>query len=297
VLDYFKLHFVIVLWGLTAVLGNLVDLSATQLVFYRSGLAAIVLAAVLRLRLKVSPRDAVMLFGNGMILGGHWILFFLAVKISSVSVCMIGMATVSFWTALLEPMLNARVAFKPINLMLGLIAACGVGLIYGSQPQFHAGIVVAVVSAWLACLFSIFNGRLFHRAPANVVVTYQMAGSALLCAIGLVISKARGWNLASEPWVPPEAQWIWITILVLVCTIYAYRVYVALLQRLSVFTINFANNLEPVYGIALGALLFQDHQDLTVSFYVGAAVIILSVMAQPWLSRQPIGRINPKPQF
>ncbi|EMI56869.1 EamA family transporter [Rhodopirellula sallentina] len=284
VLDYVKLHFVILLWGLTAVLGNLVDLSSTQLVFIRSLLASLLLAALLRKHLAIRPRVAILLIGNGMLLGAHWILFFVAVKIASVSVCMIGMATVSFWTAILEPMLVRRVRFNVVNLVLGVVAAVGVVVIYQSHAHFQSGVVVAIVAAVLACLFSIFNGQLFGCAPPIVIVTYQMAGSTVFCAAALSVSAVFGWNLSTGSWSLSTLQWIWILILVAACTIYGYHVYIQLLERLSVFTINFANNLEPVYGIALGSLVFHDHRDLNTSFYVGAVVIALSVLVQPWLS-------------
>ncbi|EMI46793.1 permease [Rhodopirellula sp. SWK7] len=291
VIDYIKLHFVILLWGFTAVLGNLIDLTPTQLVFVRSLLSALILVAVLRSRLKIDTKVAAMLLGNGFLLGLHWILFFVAVKIASVSVCMIGMATVSFWTAVLEPMMVSRVRFNALNLLLGVVAAGGVGIIYYSQAHFQTGVIVAVVAAVLACLFSIFNGQLFHRAPPIVIVTYQMAGSAMFCAAALLCFGSSELGPALTPWIPPVSQWGWMMILVLACTIYAYHVYVRLLERLSVFTINFANNLEPVYGIALGSLLFHDHRDVSFSFYLGAAIILASVLIQPWLSE---ARISPQ---
>jgi drug/metabolite transporter (DMT)-like permease len=255
-------------------------------VFYRSALASLILATLLRRTLLIDSKSALLLIANGMLLGGHWILFFWAVKISSVSVCMIGMATISLWTAILEPILIPKVRFKTINLILGVISACGVILIFGSQAQFQSGIILAIASGILSTLFSIFNGQLFDRAPNKVIVTYEMAGSAFFCAIALAISQWIDLGLASDRWLPQPMEWIWLLILVLACTIYAYRIYVQLLNKLSVFTINFSNNLEPVYGIVFGALLFQDHQQLTVGFYIGATIIFVAILAQPWLSRE-----------
>jgi drug/metabolite transporter (DMT)-like permease len=286
VVNYLKLHFVILLWGLTAVLGNLIELSAVQIVLYRSVLATLFLTALLRKQLVLDCKSAILLLTNGMLLGCHWITFFWAVKISSVSVCMIGLATISFWTAIFEPMIFPKVRFKVVNLILGVISACGVLLIFGSEARFQPGIILATVSAILSALFSIFNGQLFDRASNSVVVTYEMAGSGIFCAIALAISQWFDIGLAGDRWLPQTIEWFWLLILVLACTIYAYRVYIQLLTKLSVFTINFSNNLEPVYGIVLGAWLFKDHQSLTAGFYTGAAITLLAVLAQPWLSRE-----------
>ena len=69
-------------------------------------------------------------------------------------------------------------------------------------------------------------------------------------------------------------------------TVIAFSQYVELLKRLSVFTINFANNLEPVYGILLAALILHEHENLNSEFYVGAAIIFISVCAYPIVRRR-----------
>ena len=143
--DYLKLHLVILLWGFTAVLGNLIDLSATQVVLYRSTLAAAILFAVLPRRAIIPRRLAVALVINGMILGFHWVMFFLAVKIANVSICMIGMATISFWTALLEPILVRKVRFQWVNLLLGCVVVVAVYWIFRTETQFHYGLLVALI--------------------------------------------------------------------------------------------------------------------------------------------------------
>ncbi|MCO8125183.1 DMT family transporter [Stieleria sp. TO1_6] len=284
--DYLKLHLVILLWGFTAVLGNLIDISPTQLVLIRSLLATLLLVALLRRRAMIPGRLAVALIANGMLLGLHWVLFFLAVKIASVSICMIGVATVSFWTALLEPMLNRKVRLQRVNVVLGLVVIAAVYLIYRSETEFHLGLIVAVLAAVLACLFSIFNGRLAGSTGETVIVMYEMAGAAILCVVGLAIAPLLGIELASDRMLPTPVEWIYLAILVLVCTIFAYWVYVELLRRMSVFTINFANNMEPIYGITFGAIFFGDLQHVGTAFYAGAVLIFAAVLVQPWLAKR-----------
>jgi len=283
-LDFLKLHLVVWLWGFTAVLGNLIDLSATQVVFYRSTLATLILCAVLRERCRIAPKVVCQLVASGMLLGLHWVLFFTAVKMANVSICMVGMATVSFWTALLEPLLTRRRSFRWINFALGMVVIVAVYWIFQTEAEFQSGLFVALAGALVACVFSIVNGMLSSRTDNRVIVMYEMAGAALFCAAALVFPPWWGVSLASPRWVPDIWEWIWMAILVLVCTIYAYEMYVDLLRRLSVFTINFANNLEPVYGIVLGAIFFGDHQHFGPQFYIGAALVAVSVLVQPRLS-------------
>ncbi|KAA5547228.1 DMT family transporter [Roseiconus nitratireducens] len=284
--DFLKLHIVVLLWGLTAVLGNLIHLSATQVALYRSGLSALILFVVLRRQAALPMPLMAGLLGNGMLLGFHWVLFFLAVKVANVSICMVGMATVSFWTALLEPVLVPRCVFQRINLVLGLVVMAAVYVIFRSETQFHSGLLVALGSALLASLFSIINGRFSGRIAERTIVMYEMAGAGLFCSLAIIGSDLAGSPLTSPRWLPTAAEWVSIAILVIACTIYTYLVYVELLRRLSVFTINFANNLEPVYGITLGAIFFGDQQHVGWGFTVGTAIILLAVIAQPYLTNE-----------
>ncbi|MEO1524895.1 MAG: EamA family transporter [Planctomycetota bacterium] len=284
--DYLKLHLVIFLWGLTAAIGYMIDVSATQLVLIRSFLAASILCLMLGSRSRISPRLALALVANGALLGLHWVLFFLAVKIASVSICMIGMATVSFWTALLEPLMIRERRFQLNQFALGAVVIGGVYLIYQTESQFHTGIFVALMASIAATVFSIFNGRLSGRTEDDVIVMYEMAGSALFCGSAVLIAPVFGMDLASDRWLLTTMEWFWMAFLVVACTIFAYQLYVSLLKRLSVYSINFANNLEPIYGILLGSILFGDHRHVGWGFYVGTALIVVVVLLQPQLARE-----------
>nr|WP_286177893.1 EamA family transporter [Rhodopirellula sp. JC639] len=266
-------------------MGKLIELSATQVVLYRSAAAAVILFALLPGRAAVSKPLAVALVANGMLVGAHWILFFLAVKVANVSICMIGMATTSFWTALLEPILIRKVRFQWGNLLLGCVVIAAVVWIYRTETRFHYGLLVALVGAIVATLFSIINGWFAGRVHPQSVVMYEMAGAALFCGAALVAASTFGFPLDSDRYLPESLEWLWLAILVLAGTVLAYQIYVRLLDRLSVFTINFANNLEPVYGISLGALIFGDHELLGSDFYVGTLVILAAVIVQPWLMK------------
>lgn len=283
--DYLKLHVVVLLWGGTASLGNLIDLSAIQVALYRSLLAALILFLAYPRDTRLSGRQIAAVVGNGMLLGLHWMLFFLAVKVANVSICMIGMATVAFWTSLLEPALVRSCRFQWVNLFLGLLVIFAVFLIYRTETEFHYGLSVALTASLVATVFSIINGRFAGKIAERSVVMYEMAGAAVFCGVATAIGSAVGMPLASPRWMLQPMEWVWLGLLVIGGTVIAYLMYVELLRRLSVFTINFANNLEPVYGIAMGALFFQDHRDLGGGFFAGTMLILAAVIAQPWLAR------------
>lgn len=287
--DYLKLHGIVLLWGGTAILGKLIQLPALEIVFLRSSMAAIVLAPLLRNQLFVKRRDSLWFLANGGLIGAHWVTFFAAAKIANVSTCMVGMATISLWTAILEPLLIRTRKIRWDELLMGSMIVAAVywifrGDSFQNTPSLAMGLSLAIFSAILAALFSIFNGMLVNRADHRVIVTYEMAGASLICAATMVVFVVAGLADAASYQFPVAIDWLWISILAIVCTVYAYSAYVELLKRLSVFTINFANNLEPLYGIFLGAIIFQDYEQVGSTFYSGTAFIGLIVAIEPWIS-------------
>ncbi len=286
--DYAKLHFIILLWGITAILGKMIDLPSIELVLLRTGLTAIGLAFLLRIKgisLTLELSSALKFIGIGFLIGVHWILFFLSAKISHVSVCLVALATTAFWTALLEPLMTRGRSIRGYELLLGLIMIGAIAWIFQGGFQHITGFLVGIGSALAGTVFSILNGRYAPRHHHWVITFYEMSGAALFCLLCLPLSATYFTNGGGLDLVPSPMEWVWLLILVFACTIYAYSEYVELLNRLSVFTINLAYNLEPVYGILLAAILFAEHKDLGSRFYLGAVIILAMVIAHPLLER------------
>ena len=284
--DYIKLHFVVILWGFTAILGRLINLESPVIVTYRvasAGLMLAILIVILKIPRKVDIRARIKLTANGLLLGLHWTLFFLAVEIANVSVCMIGMATSTLWTAFLEPMLIRERRFHAYNVAIGIVMIGAIAIIAGGDFMYMQGLMVAVASAGVATTFSIFNSRFSKQHHHYVIALHQMAGATLFCTAAIaIIALKRG-----DPpnLIPTLAAAGWLLLLASFCTVYAYAQYIELLKRLSVFTIHLAYNLEPVYGIILAAVFFSEHQQLGPMFYLGSAIILLTVVVHPFISR------------
>ena len=278
--DHLKLQIIVILWGFTAVLGQLIDLSALGIVTNRTAIAAGCLLIWLRSRSKTSARQALVFIITGFVIGAHWITFFLAVKVANVSICMVGVATLSLWTALLEPLLIKERHLRPIDLIFGAIIVGGVAIIYRSELEYSHGFLIAILSAFLAATFSIFNSFHITKAHHLVITLYEMAGACLFALTFLLISEGK------VPLPPRSLDWLWLIVLAVFCTVIAFSQYIELLKRLSVFTVNFANNLEPVYGILLAAFILQEHKNLNPGFYLGATIIVVTIAAYPIVRRR-----------
>lgn len=298
--DYLRLHFIVLLWGFTAILGKLISVPPVELVFWRTLLASTGLAALLVLRKqpwRIPAGEAVRLLAVGALVAAHWITFFLAARLSSVSVCLAGMATLALWTSFLEPLLLwRRIRFYEVGLsMLTMI-----GLYLVSQAEFDqlTGLLVAILSAGLSALFSVLNSQLVQRHPPLRLTLYEMAGACLSIALFFPLysryfTNGNGLHLALQGF-----DWVWLAVLAGVCTVYAFSTSVELMKRLSAFVINLTINLEPVYGILLAALMYGlrvpgfGQEQMSTGFYLGTAVILFSVLIHPVIDQWNQRRIR-----
>lgn len=290
--DYFQLHFIVLIWGFTAILGKLlVPLDSSAVVLFRTLLAVLGIGIVLLVRrqsIQVSSTDRWRLLATGGLIGLHWVLFFLAARLSNVSVCLAGMATSSLWASVLEPLLLRR-RVRLIEVALGAVVMAGLYLIFRFEFDKVIGLTVAVSSAMLSSLFTIINSRFTHKYDALVISFYEMAGALLSAlALWLAVQQFDGSVSGNVTQYTPHTsmQWLWLLVLSLVCTVYAYTVGVSLLRKFSPYLAILTVNLEPVYGILLAVLIFGDTEHMTSGFYIGTLVILVAVLAYPFLNRQ-----------
>jgi len=285
---YLQLHLLVLILAVTAILGRLIALPAPALVLWRTGIAALMLVLWQKIRKQppltiTTPRarfDTFKALGTGMILGAHWITFFGSIQLSSISVCLAGMATTSFFTALTEPLINRR-RLGWSEPLLGAMVIPGLLLIIGFNVHQWQGLVFALVSAFLAALFPVVNRRLVLRGISPATLTFhEMLGACATCA--LVIPFL---GKAPAVFLPSATDVFWLLILAGLCTAFAFAFHIRLLRHFTAFTANMAINFEPVYGILLAALIFHEHQDLHPSFYLGLLTIIAANMIHAVLVR------------
>lgn len=289
--DFFRLHFIVILFGFTGILGKLITLPAVEMVFYRTLLAALGMALFLlftRRSARVSTPDLIALLLTGVIVGLHWLTFFLSGRIANVSVSLVGFATASFWTALLEPVIN-RTRLNLFELLLGLFVLGGLAIIFGSDFQYSAGLWIGILSGLSCAIFALINARLVARVEPFTITFYEMISAMISVAVFFPFyrefwAEGKQLRLAATP-----MDWVWILILAWLCTVYAYSAAVELFKRISVFLFQLTLNLEPVYGILMALVVFGENERMSLSFYAGAFVIFCAVVAYPFVK----GKLQP----
>jgi drug/metabolite transporter (DMT)-like permease len=272
------LHLTVVVWGFTGILGTLISIAATPLVWYRVLIAFLSLLAYFKfakISLKIDWISFLKLFFTGAIVGAHWILFFQSIKVSTVSVTLVCLSSLTLFTAVLEPVLN-RQKISKLEIFTGLTIISGVYLIFEFESRFTLGIILGLISALCASIFSIINSKQIKNHPATVISFYELAGAWIW--ISLFLWTTNGFNKAL---FLGTADIIYLIILGTICTSLAYVAGVSVMKFLSAFRVALITNLEPVYGILLAFVFFGKKEQMTVGFYAGAFVILSAVFLYP----------------
>lgn len=286
--DYLKLHFIVFLWGFSAILGKLVSIPAVEMIFYRALLAAAGMGLVIlatKGSFAVTGTQLTRLLLIGFIVAIHWVAFFGSARVSNVSVSLVGFATNSLWAALLEPWFN-RSRIKKFELLLGLSVIVGLYIIFSFNFQYAAGLSLGILAGFTSALFSVFNAKMVKNVSAFAITFYEMIGVSLAIAVFLPIYKVTWAEGNQLHLVPTMMDWVYIALLAGVCSVYAYAVAVELMKKVSVFLIQLTLNLEPLYGIVMAVIIFGQAEKMSVKFYAGTVIILAAVASYPLLKKR-----------
>ena len=275
--NYLHLHFIVFIWGFTAVLGKLITVDALPLVWYRMFMASgliFVYIAYKKFSLRVPTKTLLILIIAGIVITLHWITFFKAIKVSNVSVALATMSTGAFFTALLEPIWYGR-KIVWYEIFFGIIVMFGLYLIFNVESTYIEGIVLALISALLSATFSLINGKLIQKEKPSVISIYEMASGVIFLSIYLFFSG----SFTTEFFQLSSNDWMYIFILASICTAYAFIASVKVMKYITPYTVMLTINLEPIYGIFLAFIILGESEKMDPMFYIGALVILSTVIA------------------
>jgi len=282
-LDYFKIHFIVIIYAFTAILGNATRANALTIVFVRCVITAISLSLIIRFTKKSFRVSSAVLWVwvlNGVFIALHWLLFFGAAKVSTVAMCLAGLSTQTFWTSLLEPIAK-KVRISMIEVFLGLLVIAALVIIFSVQQTQWLGLLMGIGSGFFGALFSVVNGQFTHTHDPKLITLYEMIAAGFMTGIVWGFGAFDGLT----EYFPVGLDWLWIGILALICTVYAYTETINLYKVFSVFSINLVITLEPVYGIILAIYIFGSKEIMHPGFYLGTVLLVLTVMAHPFLKK------------
>jgi drug/metabolite transporter (DMT)-like permease len=281
---WLQIHFCVVLWGFTAILGKAISLSAVPLVTWRMVLVTAALLLVPQFwqgLTKLPPRLIAANAGIGVLVAAHWVTFYGAIKLSNASVAASCMALAPVFMAFVEPLLVGS-RFEVRDVFFGIAVVPGVLLVVGgTQTEMRIGIAVGVLSAFLLSVFGALNKRFIPFGQPLSVTGLEMASGAICLITASVILGRTSMVLA----FPTHRDLLLLLALAIGCTLVPFALSLVAQRHLSAFAAALAVNMEPVYSIFLAIPFFHEQQQLQGRFYIGVAIILLVVCSHPLLVR------------
>jgi drug/metabolite transporter (DMT)-like permease len=299
---YLQIHFAVVLFGLTAILGKLIVMPEGPLVWHRlwiSVVGLIVMPGVIIGIVKMGWKMVLRYAGIGGIVAIHWLTFYGSIKLgNSVSITLACFATTTLFTAILEPIIT-KSKFRWEELILGIFAVVGIYMVASVGKLYAWAIIVGLISAFLAALFSSLNKRYISDENILSVSTVELAAGWVV--IGLLLPLYPNFSISDlfdfgglgassdasgQLFFGYKIHSFWyLIVLGLLCTSLAFVLQLKALRYLKAFTTNLVINLEPIYGILLAVWIFEENKDLNTQFYLGTTIILASVALYPFVVR------------
>tara|TARA_B110000971_G_scaffold51722_1_gene52405 strand:- start:185 stop:970 length:786 start_codon:yes stop_codon:yes gene_type:complete len=252
---------------------------SSAIVIDRMLIAYLALVSMLLFRKKefIAKRIRWQMLVVGVITAAHWLTFFESLKVSNVSVTLCCLASCSFFVSLLQPLFS-KSKLKLYELVLGLFVILGIYIIFTFESDFSLGIILSLISAFLAAIFSVWNANLIkHNSAFSITLNEMLAG---WIAMLLYFSLKEDFDLHQI--IPQGIDWLYILVLGVICTAVAFLLGTAVLKELSAFTVSISVNLEPIYGILLALWIFGDSEEMSVGFYCGAFIILATILANAY---------------
>ncbi len=284
------IHLVVIIWGYTGIMGKAIDLPATEMVWWRLGIAVASLGVLFpfiqKVRVALSPKLWLFTMGVGVMVGLHWITFFHSIKLSSISLGIICLATTTLHVSWLEPLLK-KTRFNVADLILSVAVLGGMMLVSAQESAHFEAILIGLLSAFLAALFSVCNAVLVEKMPSPQLTLIELTSGFAVLTLFLLLGSnfhAGMFNLDSDL--------IWkLLFLGVICTSVAFILAVNATKHLGAFTVSLTINLEPIYTIILALIFYAESEKKDPLFYVGAAIIVAAVITNGVLKNR-ISRKN-----
>ena len=289
--NHLILHFTILIWGFTGIIGKILGLSGlstSEVVFWRMLIAWTTLLLYLLIkkqRIIVSKKTLFKLLGNGVLIAFHWYCFFEAIALSNVSIALVFMSTTAFFTSFAEWVVyRKRIDNK--ELFTGILVIIGVSIIVNdlnleNHPNYFKAILLALISAFLAAFFSVINSVLVKENDSAIISFYELMGGFWVISILFYVNG----EIVLEQLSLNSLQLFWLMILGIVCTSFAFLLGVYVMKFIKPYTVNLSVNLEPIYAIIFALLIFKNSEVMNLNFYLGSMIVVGSILLNAFFKK------------
>ena len=277
------MHLIVLIFGFTGILGKLIELPSNHIVIYRTIIACITIALYLRLSktsLNAPSTQIKKWVLTGFVVGLHWFFFFESIKLSTVSIALVSFSSTSLFTSIIEPIFRKK---RPewYEFLFSIMIIIGMALVLSFEFKYAKGIFFGIIGAFLASLFTVLNSKFVEEAKPSLISLYElMGGAGIILLLSLMIDPG-----SFSVNIPILTDVIYLLLLGIVATAFAFVVAVQIMKKLSPFTVSLTINLEPLYGIILSVLIFGQEEMMSTGFYVGFGIILFTLLANAYFKK------------
>lgn len=280
---YLLLHFIVLIWGCTGIMGAIITASSEKIMFYRTLFTAITIygyALYKKVNLKISSKALFELFGTGAVIAIHWYCFYESIKVSNVSVCMVTYSSASFFMAFLEPLIYKR-KIVWYEVIFGTIVIGTLAYIFNLDTKYINGILLSLVAAITAGIFALINGNMVKKYNAATISFYEILGVFIISLAYYLFSGKMTYEILKLD----LHDTIWLIIMAVFATAFTFIASVEILKNISPYTVMLTVNLEPIYGIIGAYFILDESKYLSTEFYIGTVIIMVMILANGWLKK------------
>ena len=285
---FFTQHFIVLLSSAIPIIVLFISLPALEIVFYRTLIAFIVLGIfsyIKNYKLILGVEDLSKIILSGILTSLYWVLLMVSAKISNATVSLIGISSTSVWISFLTPFIDKR-RLNYLQILIGGIVIFGIVIITQSDFKHPLGLFVGMLAGLFGAFVTVLNARLSKGFHLYVITFYQMVGAWLGTLVFIPIYYYFIHENDFKVLFPNLKDLILIGTLVFVFSIFIYSQFIKLMKSISPFIVTLSANLSPIYGIIIALLFLGDNEKMGFSFYIGAFLIIGSVILYPILERK-----------
>jgi drug/metabolite transporter (DMT)-like permease len=274
----------VVILGLTGVFGKLISLDALSLVWYRmliAFLSLFIFLAIKKQLFDINKKDFWGIIGVGILVTFHWLFFFEAIKVSTVSVAVVCLATSSLFSALIEPIFFKRkILFYEV--ILGVIVLGSLTYVLGTDSKYILGYFYGIMAALFGTVFTLFNAKYIKKVDAAKITMIEMLTGVII--VSLIFVFQGNYSIFNNTISLPDFSYL--IILGTLCTAMVFVWMTEIMRHISPYSLIMAINLEPIYSIILALIIFGDSELMSTSFYIGSAIIIGVVFLDGYLKNK-----------
>ena len=275
--NHLHLHFLVFIAGFTAILGQLISISAIPLVWYRMLFATVLVFFYIKwakVKVQVPLKSALKLSIAGIIIALHWVAFFGAIDASNVSITLAMFSSGTFFASIIEPIVYKRRIIW-YEIIFGLVVMGGVFIITQSEIAYLKGILLGVLAAFFSSLFAVLNGSFLKQHTATTISFYEFLSGVVFLSVFMLFFEG---GFTKDEFNLKAMDFWYLFILASVCTAYAFIAAIRVMRYISPYTVVLTYNLEPIYGILIAIFLFPEKEKMSPNFYYGASIILVTVL-------------------